>query len=193
MIGINRLLCGLAMVLASSTASLAQTADIFGIIPFNNKNYDRLEVRGAVMSYETGVFTSNRRSGVTLHGEIAFPSPEVLSVLLHPRPYIGFNVSPGKNHTDYLFAGLGWENYLTDKFYLIGSLGGAIHNASSLTHGKLAKAHGCSVLFHLEFGLGYDVTDDLTVQLFHDHFSNANLCSNNQAGEHLGVRVGYRF
>jgi hypothetical protein len=31
------------------------------------------------------------------------------------------------------------------------------------------------------------------VQVYHDHFSNAGLCSRNQGADHVGVRVGYRF
>lgn len=55
------------------------------------------------------------------------------------------------------------------------------------------KALGCNVLFHLGAGIGFDVTPNLTIQAYTDHFSDANLCKRNNGAEATGVRVGYRF
>lgn len=49
------------------------------------------------------------------------------------------------------------------------------------------------MLFRIGAGIGYDITDNLTVQLYADHFSNANPADENNGAENAGLRFGYRF
>ena len=38
-----------------------------------------------------------------------------------------------------------------------------------------------------------NITERFTVQAYADHFSNGNICEENEGAESMGVRVGYRF
>lgn len=159
-----------------------------------NKNSDRFEIRLGLLSYDTGLFTGKLYDGAVINGELLFPSPDFLSGIGSPRPHIGFDYAAVDNPQHFIYGGLTWETYFTDRFYVLGSFGAGITTASDLktrSHGY--KALGCRLLFHLGAGLGYDLTDNATVQLYADHFSNARLCFPNNGAEAAGIRLGYRF
>lgn len=179
-------------LLAPSPATAGDETPVDGL-RFESRNADRLELRLGLASYDTGLFSGQDYSGLTLHGQILFPSPDFLAPIGTPRPYLGVNVSPGGQRTDFVFAGVEWEAYVTDRLYLLAGAGGAVHNADDLLGPVEYKALGCRALFHLSAGLGYDVSPNLTVQVYHDHFSNGGLCTRNQGADHAGVRIGYRF
>ena len=179
-------------LLAPSPATAGGETPVDGL-RFESRNADRLELRLGLASYDTGLFSGQDYSGLTLHGQILFPSPDFLAPIGAPRPYLGVNVSPGGQRTDFVFAGVEWEAYVTDRLYLLAGAGGAVHNADDLLGPVGYKALGCRALFHLSAGLGYDVSPNLTVQVYHDHFSNGGLCARNQGADHAGVRIGYRF
>lgn len=179
-------------LLAPSPAAAGDETPVDGL-RFESHNADRLELRLGLASYDTGLFSGQDYSGLTLHGQILFPSPDFLAPIGAPRPYLGVNVSPGDQRTDFVFAGVEWEAYVTDRLYLLAGAGGAVHNADDLLGPVGYKALGCRALFHLSAGLGYDVSPNLTVQVYHDHFSNGGLCTRNQGADHAGVRIGYRF
>jgi lipid A 3-O-deacylase len=52
---------------------------------------------------------------------------------------------------------------------------------------------GCHALFHLALGVGYRISDDVSIQAYGDHISNANLCDNNEGLDQWGIRLGYGF
>jgi lipid A 3-O-deacylase len=160
-------------------------------------NYsDKMEVRLGVASYDTGLFGPMRFSGVNINGEFLFRSPEFLAFIGSPRPYIGFDAAitdDPDRPVNFAYAGLSWDYNITSKLYLSGSLGGAIHDASNLKNPVNYKGLGCRALFHLGAAVGYDITPNVTVQAYADHFSNANLCSENDGAESAGVRMGFRF
>ncbi len=160
-------------------------------------NYsDKMEVRFGASSYDTGLFGPMRFSGVNINGELLFRSPEFLSIIGAPRPYVGFNAAitdDPDRPINFAYAGLTWDYNITSKLYLSGSLGGAIHDASNLKNPVNYKGLGCRALFHLGAAVGYDITPNVTVQAYADHFSNANLCSENDGAESAGVRVGFRW
>jgi len=45
----------------------------------------------------------------------------------------------------------------------------------------------------LQASAGYDITSTVTIQLFYNHFSNANLISSNIGLESIGARLALRF
>lgn len=157
------------------------------------KNSDRFEAKFGVMSYDTGVFGPNQFDGVVFNGELLFPSPGFLAPIGAPRPHIGFDAAVADDPVHFFYAGLTWDAYLTNRFYLSGSLGGAVHTAKDLIAPTTYKPLGCRVLFQLGASVGFDITDNATVQLYADHFSNANLCDRNGGAEAAGIRFGYRF
>jgi hypothetical protein len=187
-------------MMTASIATLSGAANagehlLFGGLLSVGKNSDRYEIRGGIMSYDTGVFSPKDYNGIVFNGEFVFKSPEFLSFLGSPRPYIGTDISAVDNGkaVHFFYAGLSWDVYFTKRLYLLGSLGGSINTADNLTNPVGYKALGCNALFHLGAGIGYDLTQDLTVQLYADHFSNANLCSRNMGQEAAGIRFGYKF
>lgn len=183
-------LAGSLLLLVGTLSAHAQAGDAW--LKFG-KNADRLEARMGIMSYDTGFFTQHNQTGVVVNGELVFPSPSFLDFIGSPRPYIGFDFAPNSNQTDFVYAGLNWEAYFTERVYLTASIGGSLNNASDLINPVGYRALGCRALFHLGAGIGFDITSDVTVQLYADHFSNANICRKNGGQEAAGVRFGYRF
>jgi outer membrane scaffolding protein for murein synthesis (MipA/OmpV family) len=117
----------------------------------------------------------------------------LLSAIGAPRPYVGFDAAIADDGIHFAYAGLNWDYNLTNRLYLSASVGGAVTTASNLKDPDDYKALGCRALFHLGLGLGYDLTDTVTVMAYADHFSNANLCEPNEGAESMGARVGLRF
>lgn len=161
--------------------------------PIFGRNADKWEIRGGLLSYDTGAFSHQDYSGVVLNGEVVFPSPHFLSVIGSPRPYIGASIAAVDDPVHFFYAGLNWDAYLTDRIYLSTSVGGSINTAENLENPVGYKALGSNVLFHLGAAIGYDITPNTTVQLYADHFSNAGLAEPNNGQESVGVRIGQRF
>lgn len=188
------LLIGCAIPLATSSAQ-AQDRHLFGsgdlgVIGRKAADY---ELYLGALAYDTGLFSHQEFSGLNANVELLFPSPDFLYALGSPRPHIGVDIAAVDNGINFAYAGLTWDTYLTRKLYLTGSLGAAITDADNLKTPTEYKAMGCRVLFHLGAGVGYDLTDNVSVQLYADHFSNADLCSPNNGAESAGIRLGYRF
>ncbi|WP_420959717.1 acyloxyacyl hydrolase [Brucella sp. IR073] len=175
--------------------SSALAGDLFDTSRFGQigKYADRQEVRLGVMAYDRGLFSTDDYDGVVVNGEFLFKSPDFLDGIGSPRPYIGFDAAIADDPVHFFYTGLNWDFQLTEKLYLTTSLGGAVTTANNLHDPTTYKALGCRVLFHLGAGLGYDLTDNWTAQLYTDHFSNANLCDENNGAEATGIRLGYRF
>lgn len=151
------------------------------------------EIRFGVLSYDTGIFSTKNNNGIVINGEFLFKSPEFLSFIGSPRPYIGFDAATVSNPIHFIYSGLSWDFRIYQKLHLTTSLGGAVTTAKELHDPDGYKAMGCKVLFHLGAGLGYDFNKNWTAQLYADHFSNANLCEENNGAEAAGIRIGYRF
>lgn len=154
---------------------------------------DRMEIRFGGMLYDRGLFSPDEYSGAVVNGEFLFRSPGFLDVIGSPRPYVGFDAAIADDPIHFFYAGLNWDYNLTHRLYLSGSVGGAITTADNLENPTTYKALGSRVLFHLGFAIGFDVTDNLTAQIYADHFSNAGLGDPNDGAESTGIRIGYRF
>ncbi len=168
----------------------AAAEDRLSIFQFD-KNADLLEVRMGVLSYDTGIYSTKEHDGAVINAEVLFASPTFLERIGSPRPYLGVDFAPDPDQVDFLYAGLNWEAYFTERLYLSMSLGGSLNNAEDVHAG--VDALGCRALFHLGGGLGFDLSRKLTLQLYADHFSNANVCPENAGAEAAGIRFGYRF
>lgn len=178
---------------AAAPSLHAEDRYLFGDFGQIGKNADKLELQLGLLSYDTGLFSTQKFHGAVVNGEVLFPSPDFLYFLGSPRPHIGFDAALVDDPVHFVYTGLTWDTYLTDRLYLSASLGGALTTADNLKDPTEYKALGCRTLFHLGAGLGFDVTENATVQLYADHFSNANLCSPNDGAEAAGIRFGYRF
>lgn len=185
-----------AVLFAASTPVIAQdfpNPDRFEPRSGWGSYADRMEVRLGGMFYDTGFFTEPVYNGGVVNGEFLFKSPDFLSAIGAPRPYVGVDVAISDDPVHFIYAGLNWDYNVTHRFYLSASLGGAIHTDSDLVKGWGERSLGTRALFHVGLAVGYDITDDLTVQAYLDHFSNAGLGPVNDGAESAGMRIGYRF
>lgn len=158
------------------------------------RNADRWEIRGGVSAYDSGLFSHQILNGFVINAEVLAPSPGFLSGLGAPRPYVGMDLPVSDDPIDMFYAGLNWETYLGSRFYLGFSLGGAVASKQTVTNSLGdTKDLGSSVLFHLQASAGYDLTRNMTVQVYYNHFSNARLAKPDPGLESVGARIGYRF
>jgi lipid A 3-O-deacylase len=158
------------------------------------KNADRIEARFGAAFYDTGFLTRPVRiSGGAANGEMLFSSPDFLDAIGSPRPYVGVDIGIATDPIHFFYAGLNWDYHFTQRFYVSGSVGGAIHTAADLVNPPTQRALGSRLLFHLGAAIGYDFTPNLTGQIYTNHFSNAGLDNTNEGHDSSGVRFGYRF
>lgn len=159
------------------------------------------EFKVGFLRHDVGIFSSSKQDGLDINLEYQFASPDLLKVIGSPRPMIGANLATHVDSIHEFYAGLAWNYQFIDKFYVLGTFGGAIHTADHLKDPGPGAANfdssdrylGSRVLFHLAVGLGYRITDELSVELYADHISNANLADNNESLENAGVRFGFSF
>ncbi|MGN6548938.1 MAG: acyloxyacyl hydrolase [Pararhizobium sp.] len=185
---------GAAILALGTTAASAQGGSGFlGGIKVG-KNAAKWELRLGASAYDTGAFSSQAAGGFNINGEVLAPSPDFLSGLGAPRPYIGTDIAVSDHPIDMFYSGLNWEAYLTRQFYLGFSLGGALDTKTRfVTDGGKVKDLGSHLLFHLQASAGFDLTQNITAQVYYNHFSNARLSPADAGLESVGARIGVRF
>jgi len=146
-----------------------------------------------VAAYDTGPLTKHQYGGSSVNAEVVLPSPDVLSGIGSPRPYVGVDVSGVENAISVGYAGLTWDYHVTATLYVSGSLGGAINSAKELKHSRHTRSLGSNFGFHVGAAVGYDFSEDVTAQVYVNHFSNAYLARPNDGHETTGLRIGLRF
>ena len=187
--------CGsVAAVLAASVLALAgmahsaRAAD--GIID---------ELKAGVLDHDATIGSHHKEPGADINGEVLFTSPSFLNFIWAPRPMLGTDINTdGK--TSQFYGGLTWRLlHFTQIFngndgvYLLGSLGGAVHDGHLSGGGSNDKQLGSRVLFRESVDLGYEFYKRQSVSLFLDHISDAGLTSQNQGITNIGLRYGYGF
>ncbi len=153
------------------------------------------EVRFGI--YATNLDGADNIDGdIAVNGELLFGrfrpdySDPVRQFLLNPRPHVGFSINP-EGEVSQLYAGLTWDYHLTDRLFVEGHFGGAVHDGP--TDKNNTDSLGCPLLFHESAGVGVELTERLRVIATVEHSSNAGLCSENQGLTNAGVRLGYRW
>ena len=164
---------------------------------------ERFEIRGGILAHDTGYLleAGPRNDVYAVNAELLFPSPGFLSFAFDPRPKIGFSLAPDADAISFVYAGLNWDIPVYGNWIVMAGVGGSYNNADRLTESDLRPGEtreqyrlvGCHALFHLSAGFGYRITEDVSVQLYGDHISNANLCGNNEGLDQWGIRLGYAF
>jgi hypothetical protein len=195
MSGANRLFVALAALCGMLLACPASAKDRYLFPGFGllGKYSNKFELRLGVAAYDTGIFSTHDFDGAVINGELLFPSPDFLSVIGSPRPAIGVDIATEPDAIHFAYLDLNWDAHFTDRLYATWSLGGAVTSANDLDHSTRYKNLGCRVLFHLGAGLGYDLSGHASIELYADHFSNADLCTPNNGAESAGIRFAYRF
>jgi len=129
--------------------------------------------------------------------DVLFTSPDldVFRWIGAPRPDLGVTINlDGEDSLAHL--GLTWQLPVFDTpFYLEGTFGAAIHNGYLDGSPDTASRHnfGCRVNFYERFGVGANISEQMTATLTYEHTSNNEWCDNNQGLSNFGVRVGWKF
>jgi hypothetical protein len=132
-------------------------------------------------------------NGEILSSRLPLIDPSSNWAWLSPRLHLGGTVNT-VGDTSHAYAGLTWTADVTQRFFLEGSFGGAIHNGDTGPDAPLDQSElGCSPLFRESGSIGYRVTSSWSVMASIEHLSNAGLCDANRGLTNYGVRVGYRF
>ena len=175
-------------VICASAAAPARAAD--GIVD---------EVKVGVLDHDIGIGGHHKEPGADINGEVLFTSPSFLNFIWSPRPHLGTDINTDGKTSQFYF-GLTWrllnfEQVFTgsDAIFLLGSLGGAVHDGHLHGGGSDDKQLGSRALFRESIDIGYQFVPRQSVSLFVDHISDAGLTSQNQGITNLGVRYGYGF
>lgn len=195
-------LCGLCLGLLSiicvTISGPVRAADAFQAA---DSFRDRFEVRfGAglhgVGSVESGTFS--------LNPEVIFPQLRFTDwpfdprwAFMIPRLHAGGMINLS-GRTSYGYMGALWTLSVSERVFVEGFLGGALHNGSLAGNAAANQAAlGCRLLFHAGGSVGYRITQKWSVMFTFDHVSNGNAaldgCSRNQGLNEYLLRVGYSF
>jgi lipid A 3-O-deacylase len=130
--------------------------------------------------------------GADVNGELLFTSPSLLSAIGAPRPHFGIAVNTS-GATSYAYFGLTWTAAVFDRAFISGGLGGAVHDGEINGEVPERKQLGSRILFHEYAEAGYRVTPVLSLSVFLDHMSNADLARHNAGITNIGLRTGFKF
>jgi lipid A 3-O-deacylase len=166
------------------------------------------EARFGVLLHNVCVTDCNnadKESGPNLNGELVFKSPDFLSIILAPRPYVMGSLNTAGN-TSYGAAGLLWNFRLTDNLAFEPGVGYAVHDGALESpfpqgdpRGDAFSAnhllHGSRDLFRTSLALNYTFTDRWGGQLMYEHLSHGQIIGSghNQGLDNVGVRLIYAF
>jgi|TARA_R110002073_G_scaffold6054_6_gene36504 lipid A 3-O-deacylase len=183
------------MMAAAAAALLAGTA--------------QAEDRG--MEFRLGVtahdLADHIEDGPNVTAELLFGSPDFLSVIWSPRPYVygSFNTN---GLTDFGSVGLAWNIPLTERLNLELKEGlsyndGVVDIDQNAPPGdpnriRLATTRalmGSHILFHTTLGLDYDINESWAIGAYYEHISHGQILASgrNQALDNAGIRLSYRF
>ncbi len=169
-----------------STQSLEYRCEVF-------RFFD--EVRGGVFAHDP---IDAEAGGVDVSVEILSSRLSVntgnplLDLAFSPRLNVGaMAITSGT--TSYLYAGLVWTVPLFERAFAEGAFGAALNNGE-LDFKPGRAAMGCHLTFREAFGLGHELSEQVTVIESIEHVSHVNLCGDRNSGlTNSGVRIGYRF
>lgn len=110
-----------------------------------------------------------------------------------PSPYLFGSLSTAGD-TNFAAAGVSWK--IGGRLYLRPGVGVAIHDRDSLIVGPdgFRRDLGSRILFEPEIGVGYQVSDRVSLEASWVHISQAQLFDRQNPGmDSIGVRLHYRL
>lgn len=120
------------------------------------------------------------------------PDLDLLRWVGSPRANLGGVVNlRGRESLAHL--GLTWHLPVGEVFYAEASVGGGIHNGALSGASAPFRNLGCRALFYWSWGIGANLTENLTLTANLQHLSNVYACSPNDGINHLGVALGWKF
>lgn len=150
------------------------------------------EIRFGALAHDQGVFVATKEEGLDINAELYFADLGWFDGAWEARPSIGVSVNTNGD-TSQAYAGLTLGGPIAGPWFIEGAVGAAVHDGDLDKTMYDRKELGCRVLFHLAASTGVMVSDNVSLSLYLDHISNANLCDNNEGLETAGARIGFRF
>ena len=150
------------------------------------------EAKLGVDAHDITLGGQHQEPGADINGELLFTSPSLLSVIGAPRPHFGIAVNTA-GATSYAYFGLTWTAAVFERAFISGALGGAVHDGEINGEKPNRKQLGSRILFHEYVEAGYRVTPALSLSVFLDHMSNADLARHNAGMTNVGLRTGFKF
>jgi lipid A 3-O-deacylase len=150
------------------------------------------EAKLGLDAHDIALGGDHKEPGADINGELLFVSPPLLKVIGAPRPHLGVAVNTS-GATSYAYFGLTWTGSLFERAFVSGGLGGAVHDGQLTGTAQDRKQLGSRILFHEYAEAGYRITPVLSLSVFLDHMSNANLASRNAGMTNVGLRTGFKF
>ena len=127
--------------------------------------------------------------------DVLFTTPDMDAFrwLGSPRPEVGATINMLGYDSLYHF-GLTWQLPVFDTpIYLEGTFGGAVNDGYLSNPPPGYREFGCRVNFYQRFGIGANLSENLTATVTYEHTSNAGLCEHNAGLSNVGVRFGWKF
>jgi hypothetical protein len=152
------------------------------------------EVFGGVLVHDvkTGLTKSGFEPGVDFQLGWRGDRIQALRVIGAPAPHVfGSLNSAGATH--YGAAGISWK--IGRRFYARPGVGLAVHDGpGEVVPGDGRIDFGSRILFQLEFGAGYQLSERTSVEATIVHLSHAQLFSPQNPGlDNIGLRLNHRF
>jgi lipid A 3-O-deacylase len=148
---------------------------------------------------------ADKEDGPNINGELVFKSPDVLSIVWSPRPYVMASYNTAGN-TNFGGVGLQWDFEFGDGWAIEPGIGYVFHdgaNSSPFPQGdprgdaftEENVLFGSDDLFRTSLAVSKDLGDRWGVQLMYEHLSHGQILGNgrNQGLDNIGVRAIYRF
>jgi lipid A 3-O-deacylase len=165
-------------------------------------------VRIGVMDHNicvTDCKNADKEDGVNINGEIRFASPEFLSVILSPHPYVMVSANTD-GATSYAGVGLEYDWEFAPGWHFEPGFGYVVHDGevnNPYASGTQAAVDfssnhvllGSRDLFRTSLALTWDVTDTISVQGIYEHLSHGQILGSgrNQGMDEVGVRLVWNF
>ncbi len=150
------------------------------------------EAKLGVNAHDITLGGDHEEPGADVNGELLFTSPGLLGAIGSPRPHLGVAVNTS-GATSYAYFGLTWTASIFERAFVSGALGGAVHNGEINALVDDRKQLGSRVLFHEYVEVGFRATPVLSLSVFLDHMSNADLARHNAGMTNIGLRTGFKF
>lgn len=161
------------------------------------------EFRLGVVAHDV---VDHAEDGPQISAELVFASPDFLSGIYSPRPYIYGSFST-QDYTNLIATGLSWTGDVTDRFSIEGSFGISYNDGvDDIVHlppddpYRIETANtrallGSDWLFHTRLGVDYDLSESWALGVYYEHFSHGQILAEgrNQALDEVGVRLSYSF
>ena len=193
---LRAILLGVTLAIAAALPAWAQSnaAERIGL--------DEVRVGGALSGVELFpytivlpiVTTFNLANTDSLTADLYFKTPDldVFRWLGSPRIAIG-GVLNLRGRESVVHAGLNWHLPMGEVLFLEADLGVGITNAALSGAPSPFRNVGCPVLLHWAYGMGANLTENVTLTARLQHVSNVTLCSPNDGINTFGVSLGWKF